>query len=139
MIVTANLQWLTPYLKAVAHIVPLDRIKTIKGYRVPLHHIENQEGALTRYKHKKKVTIALLTQMHKIKKAHIGELKIAVRHVDMVKDPVFQERILCTLAHELAHLIHWEHNRRRFELETRIYRVFGRVMLKLGHYKGEKK
>lgn len=112
-----DLEWLEPLVESVSDLVPLHDLVSIKGYRV---HLGKHEGIWGR-------AIATST----------GKVKISLRthsHNHTRKyEALTVEIILLTLAHELAHLVHWnEHNQEFSELFGDILTEFIQNLTKTG-------
>jgi hypothetical protein len=115
----SEVKWLLPYLEAVTDLTNLDKLKEIRfsTYRkgFPSYH-----GLIETATFKKDyiITVRVYAPLNRTKP--ITKLN--------------QETVLCNLAHELAHLTHWnDYTVERFLLETEIYAVFGRKLAELGY------
>jgi hypothetical protein len=111
-----NALWLRPYLKQVKDIIPLDKIVSIKGYRVRKGLEECLDGSTHKYRGKYFINIRLWNLNDG------GTVHRRGRY----------EQIVHVLAHELAHIIHFEHPPDHFRLTGRIMMRFARVMSKEG-------
>lgn len=112
-----QLKWLHPYLEAINHLVPMDRLFRIN---------------LTFYKGARPSFIGLCTTYKD------ESFSILIKMPTMVKNKIpleawAQEEVLCHLSHELSHMVHWEHTSERFLLETFIYHQFAVVLHRLGY------
>ena len=102
-----ELVWLKPFIESVDHLISTDKIKSVKGFRVPFNKEQNVLGRTTKYLGK--YTITLLTYQQRFDE-HVPELI---------------ENILITLAHELAHLRHWDKHDADFaNLFAEIFKCF---------------
>lgn len=115
-----NVKWLKPFVDAVKDSVPTNRIKSIRGYRVPLKLDQDGYAQITQYEGERKYCITL-------------------RIFDVERTPVTRrkkhtktrcETILISLAHELAHLVYWEHTPEHFDYQARILQKFSKVLEK---------
>lgn len=113
-----NIEWLRPFVNSVAHMVPLDKLKSIKGYRVQKNMEENQDGSLIKYGGKYFMTIRIQNVPKPPKDMHYKNIRYA--------------NLLDTLAHELAHLVHWEHTAEHFRLQAQILLQFSYLLDKVG-------
>lgn len=107
-----NVKFLEPYFKAAANLVPLDKVKQIKGYYVRLGSVERGYGAILRANNNKTFNITI-----KIKQSSGQKEYLIV--------------VLDTLAHELAHLKHWEHTPGHMKLQSKILIEFAKVAKQL--------
>jgi len=108
-----NVQFLEPYFNSAKNLVPIEKVKYIKGYSVINGLIERGYGAILRNRDNKTFNITL-----KIKQSNGQNEYLIV--------------VLDTLAHELAHLVHWEHTAEHLELQTQILNRFSKVAKQLG-------
>jgi hypothetical protein len=105
-----NVKWLEPFFNSAKGLVPLEKVKYVKGYKVVDKNARNFGGLLR--KNYKSYNITL-----KIFDANDREEFIAV--------------ILDTLAHELAHVVHWEHTPDHLKLQAKILVRFATVAKQL--------
>jgi hypothetical protein len=127
-----DLSFLIPYLFVAKKLgVPVWRISRIKGYSVPYEKSERQLAATIRDVDapNKKVTITLL-------KWHQNDLR-ASGYESATESNQF-ENTLDTFAHELTHLVHWEHTADRYIFEKKLQKSFAFTAKRLGYqgYKG---
>lgn len=102
-------EFLAPYVEACKGLVPIDKLHSVKAYRVPLNRNELSDGSITKYS-KDKYVIALRLQTYQLMQINDKTYK---------KTRLVQERlenILFSLSHELAHLRHWDHNPKHMAL-----------------------
>ncbi len=114
-----NVLWLKPYVDAVKNVVNLDKICSIKGYRVALDKKPVCDGRTTKWEGKRKKVITI----------RIWE-KDETKHLRSR-----YEAILETLAHELAHIDIVPfgcHSPEHFKLKSRIALRFASVLKKEG-------
>jgi hypothetical protein len=106
-----DLIWLKPFVEAlnISDILPLEKLKSIKGYRVT-KGLDSQSYGSIITSNKRKYSINLETQIYSKKSQEYKDKSC--------------EEILLTLAHELAHLVHWEHTPGHFRLEASILYYF---------------
>lgn len=111
-----NLDWLFPFLVSVEHLVPLHKLKNIRSYSVKNGLEEQAYGSIVRSRNNKSFSINLKTTINERKNKR-KEPK-----------PEFVARILETLAHELSHLVVWEHTSEHFALQAVILYEFAQVL-----------
>lgn len=130
-----ELAWLAPYFTLAHKLgIPTWRVREIKGYYVALGKMEQQEAATLRDgdQPNKKVTITILKK-HQIWARKNG--KFEVSHYVEADKSYFFEHTLDSLAHELSHIVHWNHTADRFVLEKKVLYSFSQLARKRG-YKG---
>jgi len=110
---TKNVRWLQPFVESTASLVPLKNLKSIRGYRVPKGKQERAYGSLT--DDSGVYSMALRLQSVPKKKS------------DPYVDSTLSGVLEC-LAHELAHLVHWQHTVEHFELQARILLRFCSIL-----------
>jgi len=113
-----DVAWLEPFFLKAKGLVPIQKITKIRGFSVPLDKIECIDGQMTKYLPGGPIVITLRTH-NQLHRANQNGTNTAYRH---------KRRMICdmllTLAHELAHLKHWEHTPEHWELECKIVRRF---------------
>ena len=125
-----NLIWLKSYILDAKHIIP--RVRDIKLVKELFHQkgkIQRVEGSLTYDFLFGKYTLSLY-----------GSYKKEVRidpNLEMVIRPYSKIDILNTLAHELAHLKHWDHTPEHKLLESELTILFMERLLKSGYISEE--
>jgi hypothetical protein len=119
---TKNVLWLKPFVEASTSLVPLDKLKSIMGYKVKKGLSENSFGCLTKYEGERKFRMSI--RVHKYEKLETSNKKEHKK--------VRCETILLTLAHELAHLEHWEHTPEHFKLQGELIIKFYEVLKESG-------
>jgi hypothetical protein len=106
MVYSKNLLWLASFIEAAASEVDISLLKSIRGFRVPLSKKESNDGMIT---------------------SERGRFSITLRTHNQEKRGYSQRSmygVLTALAHELAHIEHWEHTAAHLYLESRILTVF---------------
>jgi hypothetical protein len=110
VIIVKELEWTREYIEAVSHLIPkirqLKKISSRKGSKEFWQHFH---GLIT-YFDKKSFRITLYTTYHE-------PLSDKIKNYSTID-------ILQYLAHELAHLEHWDHTPQHKYLETIIMSVF---------------
>ena len=126
-----DLSWLSPYIGAAKNCgIPVWRIRHIRGYWVPEDRQERQYASTIR-RGNSKLTIMMLKWHQKYRKRSNG--KFEVSHWVYADYKHLFEHTLDAFAHELAHLVHWEHTADRFILEKRVALAFARLAKKRGY------
>ena len=92
-----NLIWLEPFVNAVKHKIPLEKLKSIKGYRIPMSKEERSSGMCTALRGFYSITLLTHVQDRDTKTSK------KFYRTKTIED------LLATLAHELTHLVEWEH------------------------------
>jgi WLM domain len=111
-------KWLVPFTEAVAHIVPTDRLDAVKGYKVLKNKEIAQQGQIIMDNSTRRFVITLLTEIY------------SKSSKDYLEDYI--ETILDTYAHELAHMVHWEHTVAHWRLKCTIQNEFASVLERMG-------
>lgn len=104
MLIAKDLSWLFPFIDEVDHLVPLDKLTSIRGYKQQWNKQVASYGGT--HSDGEVYNITLLTHVYS---------KTRKRH-----EPEAMGLIIDTLAHELAHLVFWEHGWEHFRLQVRI-------------------
>lgn len=134
--ISKSLEWTKPYvLKAKTLGVPIWRIKKIKAYYVPENKLEQQHAQIAKSSPTAKYTITLLSQLQ-IKKT-VGNGMFQVDGYADISEGIGFEKTLHSLAHEVSHLVHWDHDCNRLIEEARLFYSFTKLAQKIG-YKGYK-
>lgn len=126
-----DLLWLWPYFMYAKRLeIPIWRVAVITGYTVPTGCERHQEAAI----------ISMDNNKFKI---NLRKRKGLWKHIQREGDPVedwmgqrcssFLESALEALAHELSHVVFWEHDSERWELEKRIELSFARLAKRRGY------
>ena len=129
-----DLAWFAPYLTKAARLgLPIYRIKEVVGYYVPETKQERQLAAIHDLGHGKyKITIVKWRQQWKrTRKGSSFEVSGWVR----CDQQHYFESTIESLAHEISHMLHWEHTADRWILEKKIALAFAKLAKKRG-YKG---
>lgn len=132
-----DLAFLWPYvLQSKKFGVPVWKIKKIVGYWVPPDKVENQSAQIIKPHHAKKYTITLLKkfQDHAVV-SHDDKSKRVITSYTHIKDVKNFEETLHSLAHELAHIVHWHHTPEHLIFTARLFLSFTRKARQVG-YKG---
>lgn len=110
-----NVAWLQPFVDGVGHLVPVDKLTAVKGYQVG-RGLKTHSWGSTITDTGRKFRINLLLR----------------EWFDRQEVTLTIEMILLTLAHELAHLVHWEHCPEHFKLQAKILTSFSKHLLDVG-------
>lgn len=111
-----NATWLKPYIRAIKDLIPIDKLASIKGYRLRHGLTPDKDGLTKIYRNKFYITLRMWEA------SEDGKKYIRFRFYSIFE----------ALAHELAHCAHWEHTPDHFKLTARILMRFARVMVKEG-------
>lgn len=116
---TKNVAWLEDYVNSVSDLVPIEQIKRVVGYKVKLGLKENQE-ALIRVANNRGTKFIISLKLYEQ-----GIHKNKLKHI-----PLTYSYILDGLAHELAHLLQWEHCSDHLKLQAKILKKFSTIVKK---------
>jgi len=107
-------RWLEPFVDAVAHLVPIERLNAIKGYKVLKNKEPSQQGQIIMDLASRRFVITIKAlKYNKESKCYKNE---------------YIGTVLETLAHELAHTKFWEHDTNHWKLQASIQSEFGNVL-----------
>ena len=112
-----DVKWLEPYLKAADSFVPIRRISSVIGYQVPFYKTERQYGSITVHYDKNQININLLIKTQDLNQGIHKNARMA--------------NVLDSLAHELAHLLEWEHTPEHLMLQAKLLMCFAKVSKEL--------
>ena len=125
-----SLEWIRPFLPAARYYVSLARIKSIRGYTVPLDKCEDGLASCLRDEEDGLYSINILTHTHslRVRKGRTKYTEGSQRR-DM-------HSILADLAHELGHQPTWrrsvDHTPDHWVLEAKIMCAFAKKAKKIG-------
>lgn len=122
----ANAKFLEPFIKSAKGLAPVHKLAVVKGFRVPLEKEAQTDGSLGHNGDGKR--FALMIRTHGARTRRTGQ-KSYTRYKH---DRLCWEHVLWTLAHELAHLKHWEHTADHAVLTGKIFTRFARKARDLG-------
>lgn len=121
MRIQKELECLRPFIECADGLIPVRKIKRIRGFKIPLQFMEAVDGALIKDIDSRYI-VTLRT--YNIRAKRIGKRSFKqTRH-----QAAYLENLLHTLAHELAHIRHWEHTPEHFLLMSRIQKRFYKVL-----------
>lgn len=110
MKIVKSLEWVRDYINIVSHLLPrIKELKKISSRKANKTYFQRFHGLITYYD-KKSFRITLYITYHDVIKGKIASYS----KID----------ILQYLAHELAHLEHWDHSPQHKQLECVILSVF---------------
>lgn len=120
IIISKDIAWIKPFVKAAEPLVPINNINRILSYRVVPGKAECVDGNNIRHAGERKRTITVKSKNQAFDKdgRFTGYSDVLIAH------------LLDTLAHELAHLVHWEHDHKHYKLTARINIKFAAVLKK---------
>lgn len=117
MRVSDNMLWSLPFIHAAGELVPLEKIKDVTGYslRRPQTAWATPDFAVC-VKHGKKYAVRIrLTGWEDSQEKK------------PVQRPLYTAVVLDSLAHELAHIVHWEHTPQHLALQSDLMKRFAIV------------
>lgn len=123
MIIVKKLEWMRDYVESVAHLLP--KIKQLKK-------ISSKTGNKERYQH----CHGLITYFDK----KSFRITLYVTFHDILLDKIIEYStidLLQYLAHELAHLEHWDHTPSHKQLECIIMGIFMTKLAQEGYISEE--
>lgn len=107
-----NALWLKPYVDSAKNLVDLDKVRSVKGYRVAINKKPQCDGRTTQWYMKRRRIITI-----RIWEAP-ADIHLRSRYED----------ILVTLAHELAHIPYWDHTPDHFKLVGKLMVKFAKIL-----------
>lgn len=110
--------WLEPFLYATAGLIPISKIKVVKGFSVPYSVGFEVTGASCSTDTHRSYTISIRTHSQMFKRNANGTFSPKRHRRRYIYD------ILGDFAHELAHVVHWEHTLEHWLLECKLQRRF---------------
>lgn len=125
-----DIQWLGPFLRLAKGLVPIHRIREIRTARTPLDKIEHSVATCGKlpggfYR--------IVIKTHYQRQKAIGEGRFVhsgyARHSKLF--------VLDSLAHELAHVKHWEHTPQHLVLQSKLLLRFARELERQGFHSTE--
>lgn len=116
MKIQKKLKWTAPYLEVVKDLVPLSKIKEIRGFSVGLDKQELVHATITRNGRKFNINLKLTNN----------------DTFEYRQRAAFMNDLLHHLSHELAHLKYWCHDGNHMILEAKIMLRFGKLTKQLG-------
>jgi hypothetical protein len=121
--ISPSLAWVGEYLEVVEHLVPMKKLRRISA-KVPRKDFSQNQlchGQITRYaRYKGTFKIMLYTSFISVDRIH-PEVHLSLKEYSKIDTLSF-------LAHELAHMVHWDHSPDHKKLEAEITYLF---MMKL--------
>ena len=113
-----NVTWLEPFFQAAKGLVPLHKIKIIKGFSVAYSVGLEVTGASCSTETARSFTIAIRTHNQNFRRNDNGTFSPKRHKRRYIYD------ILGDFAHELAHVVEWDHTPEHWLLECKIQRRF---------------
>lgn len=124
--ISKDIQWLSPFIQLARGLVPVDRVREIRSARTPLDKIERSVATCRRlpggfYR------ITIKTHYQREKGAGDGTFTRTgyARHNRFY--------LLDSLAHELAHVKHWDHTPQHLLLQSKLLSRFARELERQGY------
>jgi len=107
--------WLKDFVESTDDLVPLYKLKRINAYKVKVGKNSLVYGSLTKRDGVFNINLNMWDMNPSTKRHCLARLSI----------------VLETLAHELAHMIHWEHDYKHFKLTALILLRFSAIIKKM--------
>jgi hypothetical protein len=126
MKISKPLEWVRPYVEHVADIVPVHCLEKIIGISPRKDKIS---ANIARY-------VKTDTGRHYISMNTFAWVNVSLVPLKRERTEWTKVELLEHLAHELAHIVHWEHDAHHFHLQAEIMVRFAK-MLKSTDYKAE--
>lgn len=111
-----SMEWFKPFLESVADLVDLGRISHLRGFRVKKGYEEKTYGSAIKYNRKFSINIKMWSY---------------IKATDSYRRRTLAG-VLEILAHELAHIHHWDHSPDHWKLQSQIQLRFTKVFEKFG-------
>lgn len=113
-----HVKWLEPFIQKAKGLAPIHKLSIVKGFSIPFSLGQEMTNASCITFDHKTYTLAVRThnQVFQLNKNGTFSGKKHMRR------PIYD--ILGDVAHELAHLVCWEHAPEHWELECKIQRRF---------------
>jgi predicted metal-dependent hydrolase len=123
MVVVKELEWMRSYIESVTHLLPkIKQLKKISSRRGSKEYWQHFHGLIT-YFDKKSFRITLYITYH-------DTLADKIKNYSTLD-------VLQYLAHELAHLEHWDHTPQHKQLECIIMSIFMTKLTEAGYISEE--
>ena len=125
-----KLEWLRAYIDLAKRTVPTSRLR--KMYIIPssLDKRHKLEGCLVEIKKGKQYDIGIYLEYQEMTFSQDGQVHIQLK-------PYSKMDLVELLAHELAHLKHWEHTPDRRALQAKLAIKFAKQMKEEGYISEE--
>lgn len=131
--ISKELEWFRPYLKKVEHLVPIHRLEKIVALRPSIKRVHHAHARLVEVKgqgNSKLDRVYISMNLHYIKTLGLKPVKRKV-------EPFSKIDLLEHLAHELAHLVDFDHTPKHKKLESKIASIFMTLLQKSGYVSEE--
>lgn len=130
MIIAKELEWVREYVQAVQHLLPeLKRLKRISAKKAHKDYVQRVHATCWEYYADHK-SYKINLYVSKSSVSSLRPLKIKLSRYSTME-------LLMNLAHELAHLRHWEHTPDHKSLECSIALVFMNMLKNDGYVSEE--
>ena len=107
--------WLIPFVESVKDLIPTKKLTGLKGYKVSPKKFAAQYGACLQDYDGTFIINMRLYRYDEVTKKHVT---------------MYQGHLLETFAHELAHMVIWEHNAEHMRYTGKILQRFAKVLKK---------
>lgn len=125
-----NLEWFRPYIDKVGHLVPIEGLEKIISIKPRKNQIKKHHAQLVEVKENGKVRRYISLNLYSWRLASINPTERKILTFSKVD-------LLEYLAHELAHLVDWNHTPEHKTLEAKIKIVFMKHLKSTGYISEE--
>lgn len=127
--ISKELEWIRPYLKKVNHLAPIGRVPKIIAVKASKDKLHNFTALICGDDNSEEIYyISMYLYVYRTKR---------IKPFARQKSIYSKIGLLECLAHELSHLIHWEHTVEHKRLENRICNIFMAQLGKAGYVSEE--
>lgn len=123
--ISTSLKWMRPYLEVISDLVPLPRLQKIETMKTPLDRQSQADAIITKTNNG---WYYMRINTWSPVWANLGESKF--KKIKYTKEPL--ANTLDSLAHELSHMVHWEHKPEHLMLQAQILVRFAKKAQVLG-------
>ena len=120
--ISKELEWIRPYLKKVNHLVPVGRVPKILAVKAKKDKLHNHKAVICKDDDTGEMLyISLYLYVYRTKRLipH-SRYKVTYSKIDL----------LIHLAHELSHIVNWDHTPQHKHLENRMCNIFMNKLLR---------
>jgi hypothetical protein len=123
---TKNIACLVPFIELAIKVAKVDpsKIKRCVGYNVPIDRSHQQAAQII--KRDRRYTLTFRVSEPEYKNLGDGNFR------KLKNTPLYLENVLDSIAHEVSHLVHWDHDYKHFRLQGKIKLEFAKLLKQLG-------